>query len=232
MEALEAIRTRRTVERFSKKPVEFDKVMAVCEAGGMAPSAGNLQPWKFVVLTDKDVIRNDLASCCLDQECVQTAQVAIVVVADEDLVERHYGLRGKRLYSIQNCAAAIQNMLLTAHVLGLGATWVGAFNEERLDDIIDIRDGARAQAVITLGYPAEQPSDKRMRHLDDIVRFGNYHGRFKDMHRILRDLSLEWEKRAEDAKERLEEPTKSFINKCKNVLKKGKDMVKDKGGED
>jgi len=227
MDLWDVLRSRRTIRKYSEKPVEFDKIVAICEAGALAPSAGNLQNWKFILLTEKEKIRESLCNACLDQECFNTAQIAIVVCADEAIMERQYGLRGKRLYSVQNCAAAIQNMLLAAHTLGLGAAWIGAFNEEKLRDMLDIPDVARPQAVITLGYPAERPGDKRMRLLDDVIRFDMYEQRHKDLHRILTDLSVEWERQGKNLKEKLHRPAGSFVEMCKDLLDKGRDKRKD-----
>ncbi len=226
METLEAIRTRRTIRKYSEQPVEFEKLMAVCEAGGYAPSSGNIQNWKFIVITNKETIREGLCQACLDQDPVQNAQAAIVVCSEDELCERHYGLRGKRLYTIQNAAAAIQNMLLAAHDLGLGAAWIGAFNEDRIRDVIDMPDIARPQAVITLGYPAEEPQEKRLRHFDDFVRFEFYDGTYRDLHRILRDLSVEWERKADETKRAVKR------NPVWEKLKKFGEMIREKfGGE-
>jgi nitroreductase len=220
MDALEAIWKRRSIREYTKEPVEFDKVMTIVEAGMCAPSSGNIQNWRFVVVTEKDLIKGSLYDACLEQGAIQNAQVVICVCADEELCERQYGLRGTRLYSIQNVAAAIENMLIAATATGLGATWIGAFNEERVMELLNIPEGvARPQALIPLGYPKEEPDEKRMRHIDDVVRFNDYGARYKDIHRVLKDISVEWERQIDEAKERVD--VQSFLDKVKEFMQNG-----------
>lgn len=129
MDIFECIEKRRSVRNFNpNRHVEWDKVGQIIEAGIMAPSSGNLQNWKFVVVEDKNH-KHQVANACLQQFWIEKAQYIIIVVGLEDRAKRFYGIRGERFYSIQNCAACIQNMLLAAHSLGLGACWVGAFDE-------------------------------------------------------------------------------------------------------
>lgn len=193
MDVFDCIYTRRSIRSFLSKPVEFDKILRICEAGHHAPSAGNLQNWRFIILTNKDVIAS-LPPHCLNQDFVASPVVIVVCSQNNDL-EKHYGIRGSRLYSIQGCAAAIENMLLAAHALGLGATWVGAFDEEKIGEICKIPSSARPQALITLGYPDQDPATKQLRKLDDVVSFNTYGSRIKDIHMELRNYSDEIEKK-------------------------------------
>ncbi|MCK4483131.1 nitroreductase family protein, partial [Candidatus Bathyarchaeota archaeon] len=94
-----------------------------------APSAGNTQPWRFIIVR-KPEIKRKLAAAALGQSFVEEAPVVIVVCADEDRSSMGYGVRGKTLYCIQDTAAAIQNIHLAAYSLGLGTCWIGAFREE------------------------------------------------------------------------------------------------------
>jgi len=215
MDILEAIRTRRTVRNYSLQPVEFEKVMAICEAGALAPSSGNIQSWKFVVIRDRDKIKGPLYEICLEQDCVHKAQVVVMVCTDVDLAKREYGERGEKMYGIQNTAAALQNMLLTAHSLGLGAAWVGAFNEDKAGQLIGIPPNARVDAVLTLGYAKEAPGEKRLRHIDDVVRWENYYSRYKDLHRSLLDFSEEWVIQGKKLKERLGDPDNKIMQQCR-----------------
>src|SRR4051812_16841523 len=96
---------RRSVKAFLPKPVEMDKVLQVIQAGTLAPSSGNIQNWTFLVITDIEKIR-DLYHHTLDQEPFLSAMSAIIVCGDIQEAYTLYGMRGKRLYTIQNCAAA------------------------------------------------------------------------------------------------------------------------------
>ncbi|MBI2546675.1 nitroreductase family protein [Candidatus Woesearchaeota archaeon] len=156
MDTLEVIYTRRSIRKYRDIPVEWDKVGKILEAGRAAPSAGNIQAWKFVVITDPAKIRM-LAEAALQQYWMGSAKVHIIVVSQFEKHRRFYGVRGERLYAIQDCAAACQNMLLAAHYLGLGACWVGAFDEDGVKRAVMMPEQARPQAIITLGYADEEP---------------------------------------------------------------------------
>lgn len=156
MEVKDCILGRRTIRNYLNVPLEWEKIGEVLTAGMAAPTAGNLQNYKFIVVLDEENRKNVVQSC-LNQNWMLTAPCLIVVISEPKAAERMYGVRGERLYSVQNCAAVIQNMLLRAHDLGLGSAWVGAFEEEMLRRALDITDIGRPQAVVCLGYPEEEP---------------------------------------------------------------------------
>jgi len=156
METLKCIKTRRSVRNFKEKPVPEETLKRIIEAGTYAPSAGNTQDWVFVVVRDSETKRL-LSSAALNQWFIAKAPVVIVVCSDLEKISRRYGERGKSLYSIQDTAAAIQNMLLAAWDLGLGTCWVGAFDEERIKEILGLPAGVRPVAIIPAGYPKEVP---------------------------------------------------------------------------
>jgi nitroreductase len=80
-----------------------------------------------------------------------------------------YGIRGKTLYCIQDTAAATQNILLTAYSMGLGACWIGAFNEDEVKKALNTPKGIRPVAIVTMGFPDEIPSQRSKRPLNQIV---------------------------------------------------------------
>ena len=161
MDVLHAIKTRRSCRSYLQKAVVLDKKTAVIEAGHYSPSAGNFQDWKFIIVTEAG-LRSAIAEHCMEQYWMATAPAYIVVCSNEERTEMRYGLRGKRLYSVQSNAAAMENMLLAAHSLGLGSCWVGAFDEEFLTRNLGIPETARPQGIITIGYPAEKPDKKEL----------------------------------------------------------------------
>ncbi|MBU1198407.1 MAG: nitroreductase family protein [Nanoarchaeota archaeon] len=225
MDALECISTRRSIRRFLNVPVDFETIMTVVEAGSMAPSSGNVQDWKFIVIDDKEIMKK-LCEYSLNQECIHNAAFLIVVCSDPEQTERHYGLRGQKLYTVQNCAAAAQNMLLSAHALGLGGNWVGAFDEEKIRTILNIPPDARPQLILAFGYPDEIPVHKRLKDLTLITYFNNYGETVKKFHRVLKDYSIDWEARLKQAHttfDRLKEKTKKTAEETK---KKGGSLIK------
>jgi nitroreductase len=158
MDVFDCIKSRRSVRKFLEVPVEWDKIGQILDAARHAPSAGNLQTWKFIVVRDAGK-RHQLAEAALQQWWMEKAPIFIVMCAEMRRIRQFYGVRGERLYSIQSCAAAVQNMLLAAHNLGLGACWVSAFDEDRAATILSIPEDAelRPQAIIPIGYPDEKP---------------------------------------------------------------------------
>ncbi len=234
MDALECISTRRSIRNFRDIPVDLETMMTVIEGGSLAPNAGNLQDWKFILVTDKG-LKKKISEYSLGQPYINNAAFLVVICSDPGQLIRHYGLRGERLYTVQNCAAAAQNMLLTAHAIGLGGVWVGAFDEMKIKSLLDVRDHARPQIVLAFGYPSEIPPHKRLTDLKLVVRFNNYGGKLKDIHRILRDYSVDWEARinkAHDAIDKIKERGKSFAQKTgKEIKKKSAPTIKQKINE-
>ena len=173
MELSEAIKGRRSVRAFKQQDVPEETVEKLIDAARHAPSAGNIQPWEFVVVRNLEVKRK-LARAALNQTFVEEAPVVIVVCANEKRSSMGYGSRGKTLYCIQDTAAATQNILLTAYSLGLGACWIGAFNEDEAKRALNAPEGIRPVAIIPVGYPDETPSHRGMRPLSQIVHHENF----------------------------------------------------------
>lgn len=169
MTILEVIKQRYSVRRFKPLVVEEEKIKQILEAARWAPSAGNLQPWYFYVVRDR-TLREQLAAAALQQGFVAAAPVCIVVCAVPEQSARVYGRRGVELYCLQDTAAAIQNMLLTAVSLGLGTCWVGAFQVEEVKKALALPPGHEPVALIPLGYPDDEPARRPGRKpLEDVV---------------------------------------------------------------
>jgi SagB-type dehydrogenase family enzyme len=178
MEVFDAIRARRSIRKYKDKQVAWDNIVTIMQAGKYAPSAGNLQNWKFIVVKN-DETRKAIAKACLQQEWMEVAPVFIAVVAEPEKAERYYGTRGARLYTIQGCAAAIQNMLLTAHSLGLGTCWIGAFDEDEIFRILNLPEEKSVQAVITIGYADETPQPPQKYRIEYMMFFEKWWGRLE-----------------------------------------------------
>jgi nitroreductase len=135
LDVLRAIGERRSIRSFLDKDITESDIRKIVECGALAPSAGNLQPWEFVVVRDPGR-RGALAEAAHGQDFIAEAPVVIVVLANQARSATVYGRRGSELYSIQDTAAAIQNMLLAAWDMGLGSCWVGAFDEGAVAEIV------------------------------------------------------------------------------------------------
>jgi nitroreductase len=173
MDVLEAVRGRRSIRAFRSDDVSPKIVEKLLDAARWAPSAGNIQPWEFIVVR-KPEIKRALAEAALDQTLIEEASVVIVVCANEDRSSQGYGIRGKTLYCLQDTAAATQNILLTAYSLGLGTCWVGAFREEEAREILKIPHGIRPVAIIPVGYPAETPPQRDRRPISQIAHYETF----------------------------------------------------------
>ena len=173
MDVFEAIKGRRSIRRFTRENVSEDDLRRLLECAIMAPSAGNLQSWEFVVVRDAKRKRG-LSAAALDQTFIEEAPVVVVVCANEMRSGRGYGNRGVTLYCLQDTAAAIQNLLLAAHALGLGACWVGAFHEEEARTVLKVPRGIRPVAIVPLGHPDESPWDRERRPLSEVVHYETF----------------------------------------------------------
>ena len=149
MNIFDTIRTRSSIRSFMNKPVEDEKLNAVLEAGRLAPSAKNLQEWRFIVVKDREV-REKLAFAANAQMFVGEAPVVIVACAVTD--ERVMSC-GQLCYPI-DVAIALDHISLAAIELGLGTCWIGAFDAEKVKEILAIPDDVRVVEMMPLGYPA------------------------------------------------------------------------------
>ena len=156
MDALECIITRRSIRKYQDKDVPWEMIATILDAGRLAPSSGNVQSWKFIIIRNAGQ-RSLVAEACLEQHWMNKAPVHFAIIAMPEKVKRYYGVRGERLYAIQNCAAAAENMLLAAHAQGLGACWVSAFDEDMLHRTLGLPEEAIPQAIITVGWADEKP---------------------------------------------------------------------------
>lgn len=170
---IQAIFSRRSIRRYLDVPVEWDKVGDVVRAGMMAPNSGNLQIWRFVVVRTPEK-RRAVADACLQQYWMEKAPVHIVIFAKLEKMSQYYGIRGVRLYSIQDCAMAAMNMMLAAHELGLGTCFVSAFEEDAMTRIFKLPDNVRPQGVIALGYPDEKPDVPSKYRIETLTGIENY----------------------------------------------------------
>jgi len=167
-ELLEAIKGRRSIRAFSGGEVSEEQLATLIDAARWAPSAGNLQPWEFISVRSPET-KAKLARAAGGQSFVAEASVVVVVCADLRQAAAGYGERGASLYCIQDTAAATQNILLTAHAMGLGACWVGAFDEEAVRAVLKIPRPYRPVALIPIGPPAQRPKPRPRRSVEEIL---------------------------------------------------------------
>lgn len=152
MDVIEAIFTRRSIRKFTKEHVPDELITDLIKAAMQAPSAGNQQPWHFVVISNRKIL-DTIPSFHPYADMLPQVSVAVVVCGDPTL-EKHRG------FWIEDCSAATQNLLLAAHAKGLGAVWVSLYPEMSRADgmrkLLKLPEQIIPLSLIPLGYPAEQ----------------------------------------------------------------------------
>jgi nitroreductase len=211
---LDLIKERRNIKQFLPKFVSWEKVTRIIDAARHAPSSGNVQNWKFIVVNEPGQ-KQMVAEAAYDQYEIVNAGVLIVVCAEPEKVERYYGLRGERLYSAQNCAAAIQNMLLEAQSLGLGTRWIGGFDEEAIKAIFKIPEEIRPQAIIAIGYPKEIPPKPPKYPLETLIYFGSWRLKVRDPAKYYNDVATILARKAKAAQLSVQKAAQSVVDKVK-----------------
>jgi nitroreductase len=150
VDALQCIMTRRSIRNFTGDPVSDEHAEQILRAAMAAPSAGNQQPWRFVLLREQESL-DRITTFTPYARMMPDAGLGIVVCGDT----RHL----KHPMWEQDCSAAIQNALLAAHALGLGAVWLGFYPEmtrvEPLAESLRLPDGVMPLSVIVVGHPSE-----------------------------------------------------------------------------
>jgi nitroreductase len=216
---LDVIKARRTIKHFLPKFVSWEMVSKVLDAGRHAPSCGNIQNWKFLLVMEPE-LKQLVAQAANDQYEIAEAGVLIIVTGEPDRAERYYGLRGERLYTIQNCAAAIQNMLLEATSLGLGTTWVGAFDEDAIRTTFKIPENVRPQAIIALGYAKEIPPKPPKYPLEVVTYFNKWRSKMRDPAKYMADTAVILARRGAEIKDVMQKGAKFVVDKVKEVAEK------------
>jgi nitroreductase len=168
MEFFEVLKARQSVRAFAPSAVEEEKLRAVLEAAGSAPSAGNLQAYEIYVVK-AEALKRALARAALEQHCLVQAPVALVFCANPARSEHRYGERGAGLYSVQDTTIACTYAMLAATSLGLASVWVGAFDEADVRDALGITEDLLPLVILPIGYAAEKPKCTPRRPLDELV---------------------------------------------------------------
>lgn len=168
MEFSEVIRKRRSVRHFNPKlVVTDDDIRALLDAAISGPSAGNIQPWRFFVL--KSASAREKLAAALSQPWAASAPAVIVVAVDPRPCAARYGDRGEMLYSLQDTAAAAENILLAAVDRGLASCWIGAFDERAVAAAIGAVAPVTPIAILPIGYSAESAGKPARRSLAEIT---------------------------------------------------------------
>jgi nitroreductase len=178
MDAFEAILTRRSIRRYTTRSISDDLIAKMLEAAMSAPSAGNEQPWHFVVITDRKVL-GQVPDFHPHSHMLKESSLGILVAYDVELESMKGG-------AILDCSAATQNMLLAAHSLGLGAVWLCIYPvEERMTGIrklLNMPQHVVPVSLVSIGYPNEKPA-RQERFKAERVHYDHW---MSNHHRIIK----------------------------------------------
>lgn len=163
MTVLEAIQSRRSIRRYSSRPVEPEALERVLEAGRLAPSARNQQTWHFTVVRDS-ALRQQLMAACREQPQVGQAPVTLVIWSD---VDRKMDC-GQSAATV-DCSIALSFMMLQATAEGLGTCWLGAFSAPEVQRVLSLPATATVVAVTPLGYPEEAPEARPRKTAAEVI---------------------------------------------------------------
>jgi nitroreductase len=173
MDFKDVVKKRRMCRAFEDRPLPEGSLETILDLALRFPSAGHTQPQEFIVVTD-DEIKLALGDAALDQMFLADAPVVIVVVSDTTRSARRYRERGVSFYSIIDGAFASMLVLLSAIDQGLGAAFVGAFNDDEVAGVLGLPEHVRPIGIIPIGYCAEGPERYRRRGRREIVHYDRY----------------------------------------------------------
>lgn len=171
MEYYDVILARKSIRKYSPEPIPEKILKKILEAGRIAPSAKNIQPWRFIVVKDPH-IKKQVAEACNNQLFMAEADVILVGCGLEKIA---YGRMGGYLNSYPiDLAIALDHIILAATSEGLGTCWIGAFNEAKVKEILKIPGDVRVVALTPVGYPAEKARERPRKELKEIISYDKY----------------------------------------------------------
>jgi nitroreductase len=165
MSLINLILSRRSVRLYENKDIPEEVLKQILEAGRRAPSAANRQPIHFVIVNDQYILKNLCNN--LINRFVKYAPLAIVGFADIKSL-----LTGK--WAVIDTTIAMQNMVIAAWSLGIGSCWIGACNEKKIKEMLRIPDQWKFVALLTFGYPAEQPKQRKKKPFEKMFSFNSF----------------------------------------------------------
>jgi nitroreductase len=162
MQVMEAIRRRRSIRRYKVRELPVDDLELLLEAARLAPSGANRQPWEMVVVTDPKRIR-ELAPICKNQTFLENCNLFLAGVDDP-----------QQKWARVDLAIALDHLSLAAEELGLGSCWIGAFDQERLANLLGVPKGKVVTVCMALGYPDETPEARPRRPMEELFHYNRY----------------------------------------------------------
>lgn len=167
------VKKRWMCREYENQDVEEEKIEKILDLASRYPSAGHTEPQEFIVVRDEKTKQN-LGKAALGQMYLASAPVVIVVTSDTSRSAARYGERGRKFYSILDGGFASMLILLSAVNEGLGAGFVGAFHDKKVQEVLDLPEEIRPIGIIPIGYCAEGPHKVERRSKKDIIHKEKY----------------------------------------------------------
>lgn len=165
MDIFEILKNRRSIRKYLKKVVEENKLNKILEFASLSPSAMNLQPYAFIVISKKSIIKEISLACNQEWE-------APIIIAVCSFPDQAWKRDDGEEYWKADAAIATNNISLIAHSLGLGTCWIAAFQEEKIRDILQIKPQVRVFALTPVGYPDEKKGPvKKRKSIEELVHY-------------------------------------------------------------
>lgn len=176
MDFNKVLKTRKSVRHYSLKKVPFQAVSEICEAGILAPMAGNILTVRFIIVSDKEKIK--LLADAAQQPFIAQTQYVVVIYSETKQIKQNYGERSK-IYIRQQAGAVIENLLLKTVDLGLSSCWIGWFDENIVKRVLFLPDEVQVEALLPIGYGSEKTINKKRPDLKLVTYFNEYKQRTK-----------------------------------------------------
>ncbi|MBD3207705.1 nitroreductase [Candidatus Bathyarchaeota archaeon] len=168
MNVIEAIQTRRSIRKYKDEPIPDEDLMKILEAARIAPSAGNKQPWRFVVVRN-DEKRKKLGEIARNQTWISNAGIIVAALAmdpkDPEVYER---------WAERDVMTAVEHMVLASWDLGYGTCWIGAFTEEPVKELLGVPDEMTVICLLPIGVPDVEPKDRGRKDFSEIFHSEEY----------------------------------------------------------
>ena len=176
---LELINKRQSDRAYLSNPIEGDKLERILEAGRLAPSACNAQPWKFIIVNEQE-LKNKIADCTSSKilgmnHFTKQAPIHIVIVEEKANFTSNAGsLIKNKQFPLIDIGITAEHICLQATAEGMGTCMLGWFDEPKVKKLLNIPKSKRVPLIITLGYPANETREKRRKDSKEIISYNSY----------------------------------------------------------
>lgn len=178
MNIFELIEKRKSIRRYKNIKVDLKTILTILDYSILAPSAGNVQEWRIIVVEDEK-IKRELAKAAYNQDFIFEASHVIVICADEEEIYNSYGKRGIERYIYMDCSFLASNIILAATAFDLATCIVGAFEDEKVAKILNLPENIKPIFIIPIGYADEDPSRPERKPLTSITFYNQYNKKLK-----------------------------------------------------